>query len=195
MVSDYWQTSLDEHLRPPPANGWRRSAYEVEINPWSRRGDVEAALLFRGAIVSAYGYIETVLGDISLRASRLPRYAALRETFTHTAEQRVAFLRRAFALPPLASHQRWAAMFLDRFEAHSHLRNLAAHARMQVLPNWGVTFHDLRREGPSSVSRRSQRMTLPELELAAWRAARLARLAQRLIGRLDDTAVLPAISE
>lgn len=190
-MSNYWLSSVDEHLRLPPSNSWRRSAYEVEVNSWSRRGDVEAALLFRGSIVSAYGYIETMLGDLALTASRVPAYAALRDPFPHTADQRVSFLRRAFALPPLLPYQGWASLLLDRFESHADLRNLAAHARMQVLPDWGITFHDLRREGPASVSRRRQRMTISELEMAAWQAARLSRLCQRLIQRLEAKAVLP----
>lgn len=192
-MSEYWLSSLEPHLRDPPAAGWRRSAYEVEVNPWSRRGDVEAALLFRGSIVSAYGYIETVLGDICIKASRLPQYDALRGSFPHSAEQRVSFLRRAFALEPLLEYQPWAKLFLDRFEAHSELRNLAAHARMQVLPDWGVTFQDLRREGPEQVNARRQRMTVPELEVAAWRASRLSRLCQRLVGRLNRAQILARI--
>ncbi|OJU58969.1 MAG: hypothetical protein BGO08_04590 [Altererythrobacter sp. 66-12] len=171
----------------------RRSAYEVEINPWSRRGDVEAALFFRGAIVSAYGYIETILGEICIKASRLPQYAVLRESFPHSADQRVSFLRRAFALDPLREYQPWATLFLDQFETHGELRNLAAHAYMQVLPNWGVTFRDLRRDGPAMINSRSQRMTIPELEVAAWRATRLSRLCQHLVNRLNAAEILAKI--
>jgi hypothetical protein len=180
-------------LRDPPANSHRRSAYEVEINPWSRRGDVEAALLFRGSIVSAYGYIETMLGEVCIKASRLPHYADLRDSFPHSAEQRISFVRRAFALEPLSMYQQWATMFLDRLEAHNDLRNRAAHARMQVMPDWGVTFLDLRRQGPDNVESRRQRMTMAELEAAAWRAARLSRLCQHLVGRLNDTGILAEI--
>jgi hypothetical protein len=192
-MSDPWLTSLTPYLRDPPLKSWRRSAYEVEVNPWSRRGDVEAALLFRGSIVSAYGYIETILGEICIKASRLPKYAALRESFPQTAENRVSFLRRAFALDPLLEYQPWATLFLDRFEAHSEIRNLSAHARMQVLPDWGVTFRDLRRDGPMKINSRSQRMTIPELEVAAWRAARLSRLCQRLVNRLNRAEILARI--
>ena len=189
-MSEYWHSSLLPLLREPPTDSHRRSAYEVEINPWSRRGDVEAALLFRGSIVSAYGYIETVLGEICISASRLPHYAQLRDSFPHSAEQRISFLRRAFALDPLTKYQPWARMFLDRLEAHNDLRNRAAHARMQVMPDWGVTFVDLRRQGPDNVESRRQRMTMEELEGAAWRAARLSRLCQNLVDRLNSTGIL-----
>ncbi|AJA10017.1 hypothetical protein SKP52_15695 [Sphingopyxis fribergensis] len=192
-MSDYWASSLTPLLRDPPPESHRRSAYEVEINPWSRRGDVEAALLFRGSIVSAYGYIESTLGELCVRASRLPSYAALRESFPHSADQRISFLRRAFAIEPLLQYQLWAGMFFDRLDAQSDLRNLAAHSRMQVMPDWGVTFHDLRRDGPSNVIMRRQRMTMSELETEAWRAARLSRLCQMLVGRLNRAEILPVI--
>lgn len=192
-MSDYWLSSLTPLLRDPPPKSHRRSAYEIETNPRSRRGDVEAALLFRGAIVSAYGYIESTLGEICVRASRLPHYAALRESFPHSADQRMSFLRQVFATAPLLDYQSWAKMFLDRLKDQSDLRNLAAHSRMQVLPGWGVTFHDLRRDGPSNVTIRRQRMTITELEVAAWRAARLSRLCQNLVDRLNHTAILPPV--
>jgi hypothetical protein len=192
-MSNPWLTSLIPYLRDPPAESRRRSAYEVETTPWAKRGDIEAALLFRGTIVSAYGYIETILGEVCIKASRLPHYAALRESFPHTADQRVSFIRRAFSVAPLVAYQPWATMFLDRFERHGELRNLATHARMQVLPDWGVTFKDLRRTGPSTIDSRQQRMTMPDLELAAWRAARLSRLCNFLVDRLNKLEMIARI--
>jgi hypothetical protein len=64
---------------------------------------------------------------------------------------------------------------------------------MQVMPNWGVTFHDLRRDGPSNVIMRRQRMTIEELETAAWRGARLSRLCQNLVEHLNRAEVLTSI--
>lgn len=191
-MSDYWQSPITDLLRDPPSGSHRRSAYEVEINPWSRRGEVEAALFFRGTIVSAYGYIESTLGEICVRASRAPHYHSLRESFPHSADQRISFLRRAFAIAPLLQFQPWAEMFLKRLEAQSDLRNLSAHARMQVMSS-GISFHDLQRDGPSSVIIRGRRMTMAELESAAWCAARLSRLCQNLVDHLNRAGILSSL--
>ncbi len=189
-MNDYYSMPINSLLREPPA-GLARSAYAVEVNPWVRRGDVEAALLFRGTIVSAFGYIETLMGELAVRASRLDDYAGLREGFPHSAGKRSAHLRRVFASGPLAPFKRLATAALDRFDATAELRNLAAHARMQVLPDWGVTFEDFPKNAPSGLIKRTKRLQMSDLEQAAWQAARLSRLCQRLAGRLN--AVLPPL--
>jgi hypothetical protein len=189
-MADYYSTPLNSLLRKPPP-GLARSAYAVEINPWVPRGNIEAALLFRGTIVSAFGYIETLMGEVAVRASRLDDYAGLREGFPHSAAKRSAHLRRVFASGPLAPFERLATLAFDRFDATAELRHLVAHARMQVLPDWGVTFEDFPRNAPGGLIKRTKRLQMSELEQAAWQAARLSRLCQRLAGRLN--AVLPPL--
>jgi len=71
---------MEQFLRPAPKT-LARSAYAVEVNPWTTKGDIEAALLFRGTIVSSYGFIETTLGEVCVRASRIEKFAALRSSF------------------------------------------------------------------------------------------------------------------
>lgn len=171
-------------------SSWVRSAYAVEYNPWTTREDVETVLLLRGAIVSAFGQIETLLGEIAVRASRLPQYAALRDTFPHSVDRRISFLRRAFELDPLAVHRSIANNFLSRFEAAADLRHMMAHARMQVLGKV-VTFHDFPQSNKNGIATRRQPFTILELERQAWRAAKLGRVGHRLLSRLDSAALLP----
>ncbi|WP_435199216.1 hypothetical protein [Qipengyuania sp. 902] len=188
-MSDYYSEPLNKHLRE--AKGLARSAYAVEVNPWVPRGEVEAAIFFRGAIVSAYGYIETRIGELTLRISKIPQYAALREKMPYHADKRIAFLREAFSVGDLARFGGTADRFLLRFEAQAHLRHLIAHARMQVMPAWGVTFQDFPTVGHEGPQHRTRRMPLGDLEFLAWRAARLSRLGQHLMGLLEQTGLLP----
>lgn len=190
-LADYYTIPIAPYLRDPPA-GIRRSAYEADINPWSRRGEVEAALLFRGAIVSAYGYIETRMGELALRISKMAEYQDLRESFPYRTDQRVSYMRRAFARPPLNAFERIAAQALSRFEIAGTLRNQAAHARMTVMPDWGVTFDDYDRVD-GEVHTRLDRYPLMTLEGLAWQAARRSRLCQRLLDNLEQTGLLPLL--
>lgn len=189
---DYYHRSIERFLRSPPSN-LARSAYATEVNPWVTRGDVEAALFFRGTIVSALGSIETSLGELALRCSRLEHYAALRSTFPYSFKNRIKFLRQAFSQEPLLRHQEIANQFFDRVERLFAARNMVAHARMQVMPDWGVTFHHFPESFDGGVSTSKERLTLQDLELLAWRGARLSRLYQRLANILDDEDLLPAL--
>ena len=190
ILTDYYSSPLNDQLRDPPG-GLARSAYAIEINPWSRRGDVEAALLFRGTIVSAYGYIETQLGNLAIRCSRLPVYEQIRETFPFSMQARLSFLKTAFSTGPLKPHAGLALQFFARVEVGLELRHLAAHAQMQVLPRWGINFDDIPSASPVEVTSRYRHLTMQELELEAWRAARLSRLGQHLLGLLDSMKILP----
>lgn len=191
-MSDYYSRPLNDLLRDPPS-GLARSPYAVEVNPWVPRGHIEAALLFRGTIISAYGYIETLMGEIAIRASRLDEYCQLRANFPHSAYKRSIHLRKLFAGGPLAQFCSIATVALNRFDGTAELRHLVAHARMQVMPDWGITFHDFPKNAPGGLIMRRKRLSMVELEREAWRAARLSRLCQRLIDRLDATGILPNI--
>jgi hypothetical protein len=192
-VSNYYSKPIESFLRKPPS-GWARSAYAVEINPWVPRGNVEAALMFRGTIVSAYGYIETILGELAIRCSRLEVYANLRENFPYSIPKRLEYLRQLFSIGPCVPYNGIANLFFDRFELTAELRHQVAHSRMQVLPDWGVTFHDIPKASPTEINIRTNRVTLPELEELAWKAARLSRLCQRLYVRLDCSGILPPLN-
>ena len=127
-MSDYYHRPADSFLRPAPKN-LARSAYATEVNPWVTKGDIEAALLFRGTIVSSLGEIETRLGELALRCSRIEHYSILRSTFPYRFRDRITFLRQAFSLEPLLRHSLIANQFLDRIEPLFATRNMVAHAR------------------------------------------------------------------
>lgn len=190
LTQDYYALEIDHYLRLPP-KGPARSAYAIEVNPWARRADVEAALFFRGSIVSAYGYIETRLGEICIRCSRLEAYASKRKSFPDSTSKRIEFLKLVFAFGPLAPHERFAVLFLQKFERTQELRHQVAHARMQVLPDWGITFEDITQSKGSSLSLRNSRFTYADFETLAWRATRLSRLLQFLLDRLGAFDILP----
>lgn len=175
---------------------WAKSAYAIEVNPWVSREEAEAVLLFRGTIVAAYGYVESRLAEIAIRASRIEAYAGLRPTFPYAMDRRVAFLKDVFSRGPLGAYGAPAAKFLDRFMATTDLRHMMAHARMELvgdLAGWGATFHDYRPDAGGTIRYRRRRMKLAEIEHEAWAASRLSRLGQVLYVRLQATGVLPPI--
>ena len=193
-MSDYWHEPIQGHLRNPPKN-LGRSAYAVEVDPWARRGEIEAALLFRGSIVSAFGYIETRLSELAIRTSVMDEYFGLREKLPFPFGKRVKYLREIFKLPPLMKYQPYACQFLDRLEENYELRNLVAHARMQVSPDWGITFILYQHGDGNQIIEVRKRILLSELEKAAWQLSRLSRLAQLLLERLEQDGILPSIIE
>ena len=130
---EHHRNSVEEYLTSP-RTGYHWSSYAVEPNPWSRKGEIEAALLFRGTIVSAYGLIETRFRELALRSSRLPQYAELSDGLPFREKSLLAYLRKVFGREPLSQFQTTAENFLGRFERTGELRNMAAHARMQVMP-------------------------------------------------------------
>lgn len=180
----------NRYFRPSRPDSYIRSPYAVEANPWTPQEDLEAAIFFRGAIVSSFGYIETCLGEVCIQTSRLPCYAELTPHFPYSTSKRVTHLRKAFAIGPLAPYHRTATAFLDRFDATGPLRNMVTHARMQVLSNWGVTFKHYPKQVDGGVQYQSMRLTIAELELKAWQTARLSRLCQHLHMLLNATKLL-----
>lgn len=172
---------------------YAKSPYAIDVNPWVPCEDAEAALLLRGAIVSAYASVETRLAELSLRIARMDAYSKLRDSYPHAVGKRLAFLRRAFGTSPLDQFESIALSFFKRFEEAADLRHFMAHSRMEMVGDstgWGITFHDYRGV-KGGVTYRRHRITLPDLERHARRSVRLSRLAQRLITRLNETALLP----
>lgn len=189
-MSDYYRQPITQHLRD--TNGLERSPYAVEVMPWTPRGHIEAALLFRGTIVSAFGAIETGMGKIAIRASRMPEYADFRPQYPYGLGKRFTFLRRIFAEGPLAPYGERATEFLSRVEAAAELRNMAAHAHMHVLPNQ-ITFIWFPESREAEVTYERKPFTIPQLEWEAYRAARLSRYGQNLSDHLDQTGILPPV--
>lgn len=187
----YWDRSANGFLRRPTRT-WMRSAYAIEVNPWTTKGDIEAALLFRGTIVSAHGYIETRLGELCFRCSRMPEYNGLRSQFPSKLKGKISYLQCAFSQPPLEPFADIAVRFFKRVEESADLRHLVAHARMQVESEWGVVFHDYIHPIGGAVRYRRERMTLDQLEFAAFRAAKLSRSCQRLADHLERSELIPA---
>lgn len=192
-MPDYYCNSIEEYLRQPGGRFYR-SSYAVEPNPWSRKGEIEAALLFRGTLVSAYGFIETRLRELALRTSHLPQCKSIFVGLPFREKSLLTYLRAAFAQEPLKQFQCTAESFLSRFEAAGDLRHMAAHARMQVLPGWGVVLEHFPKGGsPSKPLIERRRYPLADLELEARRAARLSRLGDSLMAQLIATGLLPEI--
>jgi hypothetical protein len=191
-MSEYWNRDLKRFLRGPTTS-WMRSAYAIEVTPWTTKGDIEAALLFRGTIVSAYGYVETRLGELGYRCSAMPEYCDIEDQFPYRMPSRLSFLRRCFAGVPLVKFQDTAERFFIRFEGSAKVRHLAAHARMQVLPDWGATFHDFYKPKGEHMNYRTQRYKLRDLEKEAFRAAMTSRLCQRLADDLEAQQILPEL--
>ena len=185
----------NRYVRSPRAGSYIRSAYAVEANPWTPQEDLEAAIFFRGAIVSSFGYIETCLGEVCIQTSRLQCYAELTPNFPYSTSKRVAHLRKAFAIGPLEPFHRTATAFLDRFDATGPLRNMVTHARMQVLSEWGVTFEHYPKQVDGGVQHHSTRLTIAQLESRAWETARLSRLCQHLQFLLNATKALEVASD
>ena len=185
--------SIQHFLRPLHIN-WMRSPYAVEATAWTTRGQIEAALFFRGTIVSAHGYIETRLAELCFQCSRHPSYLNLRADFPYYLQERIKYLRKVFALGPLVHYQSTAECFLSRVEKQAELRHLVAHARMEV-SDWGATFHDFKAQKGQPIAYRSKRMTLKSLEHEAWNAARLSRICQHLASNLDSLGILPPLED
>ncbi len=190
----YYQRPIEQFLRAMPKTH-ARSAYAEEVNPWTTKGDVEAALLFRGTIVSAFGYIDCKLVELCLRASRLDMYARLRSKFPYSQPERLKFLRKAFSFGPLKPYQPIATLMADKIEQDATVRHLVAHARMQVLPENFVSFHDYPRSDSVGVSYRRTPMSMLELERQAWKAALRSRTFQMLYCKLEEANVLPKLED
>jgi hypothetical protein len=165
----------------------------IEVNPWTSQELAEKAMQYRGAIVAAWGNIETWLSEVALRASHVDAYRGLRGQFPYKIETRIAFLEKILEQPgPLARFAPLGRPLLARVRQSAKLRNQMAHARMTMLPQWGVTFEELVGQG-DQVSLRRRRYSLAELEALARRATRLSRIVQRAAARLEAEKVLPPL--
>lgn len=165
----------------------------IEVNPWTPQELAEKALQHRGAIVAAWGNIETWLSEVALRASHVEAYHGLRDQFPYKIETRISFLEKVLEQPgPLAKFAPLGRPLLSRVRQSAKLRNQMAHARMRVLPQWGVTFEELVGQG-DQVSFRQRRYSLADLEALARRATRLSRIVQRAASKVEAERLLPSL--
>jgi hypothetical protein len=192
MVSEYYRRPIQPFLRDPPKNQ-ARSAYAVEVNPWTTRGDVEAALLFRGTIISAHGEIDYRLSALCIKCSKITEYAGVREQYPFSFPARIKFLRTIFQFGSLQRFEQLAMTVFQKIEGDFQFRNLVAHAHMQVLPENWVTFQDFPMSRGQEVTKRHEPMPLKELERRAWKAALRSRACQYLDSSLDQMGILPPL--
>ena len=73
------------------------------------------------------------------------------------------------------------------------IRHLIAHARMQVLGDFGATFNDFQISKDGLIHHRTKRIGMAELEDLAQKAARFSRIAQLLAERLEAESILPPL--
>jgi len=176
-----------------PGYGSDRGRYDcmVEINPWTSEAEALTAMLYRGVIVSAWGFIETHLNETAIRCSWHPAYTPIAAKYPRILHDRLQYLRNVLAAPgPLEAYQGFAQSFLDRFAAGAALRNTMAHARMDHQPMMGIRFTEVGRFD-GDLQHRYTRYRLEDLAAMARRATRLSRLCQRTIAWINQNGLLP----
>lgn len=169
--------TMREPPRPKPLvpNEWR-----AVINPWVQDRDLARVLILRAAILWSYSHIEQKLTDLVVRCSQTPEYRDLREKPPFSSAARIAYLRKVLATDgPLSKYERLGTAILDRYDESRPIRNRMAHADMQVLPNWAVTFDEIVIDGGEITHRRTNYWP-GHLERLAAEAARFSHAVQRI---------------
>jgi len=175
--------------------GYGAQGFALEMNPWQTEESINTALLCRGAIVAGWANVESSLIEVAIRASRYPAYQGHRDSFPTKLKTRVTYLREIIELPgPLRPHAKLGRAVLDRYQATEDLRNMMAHARMQVLPGWGATFHFFQAASGSQIRYRTRRFTEIELQFLGNKAARFSRAVRRLVATINARTLLPPLS-
>lgn len=140
------------------------------VNPWTPQDEVEKALLYRGAILAAWGLIETSISEIAIRCSCTDAYSGLRDKFPYSIGERVSYLARVLEAPgPLSPYASFGLQFLKRFERSKSLRNTMAHSRMTLLPHWGCEFQEIGVRAGGSLTLKRRRFQISELAAEARR--------------------------
>jgi hypothetical protein len=166
------------------------------VNPWTPQADLEQALAYRGAIVAAWGFVETWISQIAICCSHVDVYCELKDKYPFPVTGRVKYLAAVLESPgPLAAYKNFGLLFLDRFRRSQKLRNTMAHGRMRLVPFWGFEFEEVVVERDGVIKLQTSRFHLADLEREARRAARLSRLCQRAVTVLTEAKLLPSIYE
>lgn len=175
--------------------GYGPQGLALKVNPWQSKRSLEAALLYRGTIVSAWANIETTINEIAIRVSITHPYQGLRNTYPFKLKSRTNFLRHALEIDgPITPFSGIANKILDRFESQASLRNLMAHGSMQVLPGWGATLKMFSPQNGNEIRYQYERFTEERMRRLAMRAARLSRFAIRLKAQLDQANLLEPLT-
>lgn len=165
----------------------RTSPFRSERNPWVNDEDLHHAMLCRGSIVASMGAIETRLTELAIAASKHDSYYDMRANFPSRRPARINYLRSLQAAPgPLSDGSRLLDLVLNRFEGALELRDLCAHANMQVLSGpgegWEAQLQDYFADG-AAIKYRQRRIGSREFERHAVEAASLSRAVDRLFRR------------
>jgi hypothetical protein len=175
--------------------GYGPQGFSLEVNPWLTNELVEAAHLYRGAIIGGWGSVESSLIELSIRASHHPAYLGHREFYPKKFSSRIKFLNEIFDLPgPLTPYSRFGHAVVRRFVEAEDLRNMMAHARLALLPGWGATFHFFEPKSGSEIAYRTQRFTEAQLSAHASKATRFSRAVRCFMARVDRLQLLPPLS-
>lgn len=174
-----------------PLLGYGPQGLALETSPWQTKASIDAAMLYRGAIIAGWGSVETNLIEVAIRASRHDAYLGIRDNYPFKLKTRVAYLRDVLAVEgPLAPYAMIGRAILDRYVMAASLRNMMAHARMTVLPDWGATFDGFEGKG-DRITHYRQRFTEDRLAGLARRSTRFARVVQSRMYLLDEIGLPP----
>lgn len=154
--------------------------WRATVNPWTRDDELAKAMILRSAILSCYSHAEQKITDLVMRCSARDEYRELQDKAPFTSGGRFKYLRKVLATDgPLTPFKGVVEGVLARYERGRDFRNLLAHADMEVLQYWGVTFDEIIVEG-NEITHRRPRFTFEDLEALAVRASSFSRACQRL---------------
>lgn len=174
--------------------GYGPQGLALEVNPWLTREAVDAAHRHRGAIVGGWANVETSLIELSIRTSRSTHYSDVRDAYPSKLKARLTYLRKIFELPgPLSPYSSLGTSVINRFEDDQDMRNMMAHGRMTVMPDWGATFHFFEAKSGAEISYRTARFTETQLRFWATRATRFSRAVRAMAQKLDEAGLLPPL--
>lgn len=174
--------------------GYGPQGLALEVNPWQTKASVDAALLYRGAIVAGWASVETTIIELAIRASGHEAYVGHRKAYPTKLKTRVAYLRDILSLPgPLDRYADDIGRIVDHYVESADLRNMLAHAFMEVYPQWGATFSGFRPKDEATITQFRKRLTEEQLEALAVEATQYSRDARSLLGRINQDAAVPSL--
>lgn len=170
-----------------PLLGYGPQGFALETSPWQTKASIDAAMLYRGAIIAGWGSVEANIIEVAIRASKHPAYANIRDSYPSKLKSRVAYLRDVLAAEgPLLPFAGLGNAILSRYTGTEAMRNQMAHARMQVLPDWGATMTGFRAKSKDEITFYRTRYTEHDLAWLAMRSTRFARVVQGFMNRLGE---------
>lgn len=164
-----------------------------DFDPWADSHDIAMLHLHRGAFISAWANIETIITELCIRASRLEQYAALRAKFPYARTDKAKFLRNAIKVDgPLKPYSTWIELILIRIERLNGFRDMIVHSRMKNPSAFTTRFDRWDVTADSRLTHFSDQLTFAELKSQANRICRLSRLITRCYARYINEDVLPS---